>query len=201
MVIQKPQSNPICGFCCYIEMGAITVQNNVHLERLLTTDPTMEQYMRTAVAYVLQQARKDTMNEIAGALKTDPHHAARSVRRSLYKMILGGQINILRKRRASAGGSVGGSRRGRSADTERIMSYTGSDRGFILRFVNALAGGRASCGSYMTAAAEKFGYRCDVGTGRTKRSTVGSVIKLSEEERHPCAVKCANNVYCGVKVF
>lgn len=118
-------------------MGAITVQNNVHLERLLTTDPTMEQYMRTAVAYVLQQARKDTMNEIAGELKTDPHHAARSVRRSLYKMILGGQINILRKRRASAGGSVGGSRRGRSADTERIMSYTGSDRGFILRFVNA----------------------------------------------------------------
>ena len=117
--------------------GAITVQNNVHLERLLTTDPTMEQYMRTAIAYVLQQARKDTMNEIAGELKTDPRHAARAVRRTLYKTILGGNINILNKRKAGSKGDVPSTTRGRLDSTTRIMSYTGSDRGFILRFVNA----------------------------------------------------------------
>ena len=118
-------------------MGAITVQNNVHLEKLLTTDPTMEQYMKTAVSYVLEQARKDTMSKIASDITNDPRHAIRSVRRTLYKKILGGQINILRKKRAGRAGNVPPSSRGRLAETERYMSYTGSDRGFILRFVNA----------------------------------------------------------------
>ena len=118
-------------------MGAITVQNNVHLERLLTTDPTMEQYMRTAVAYVLEQARKDTMNEISSKIQSDPRHAARAVRRTLYKKILGGQINILRKKRAGKGGDVPATTRGRLAETERYLGYTGSDRGFILRFLNS----------------------------------------------------------------
>ena len=118
-------------------MGAITVQNNVHLERLLTTDPTMEQYMRTAIAYVLEQARKDTMSEIASSIHNDPRHAARAVRRSLYKQILGGQINILQKKKAGKTGSVPASTRGRLASTTRYLGYTGSDRGFILRFLNA----------------------------------------------------------------
>ena len=118
-------------------MGAITVQNNVHLERLLTTDPTMEQYMRTAIGYVLERARRDTVSEIAGKLKSDPHYAARAVRRTLYKAILGGNINILRKKKAGSPGNVPPSTRGRLADTERYMGYQGSDRGFILRFINA----------------------------------------------------------------
>jgi len=118
-------------------MGAITVQNNVHLEKLLTTDPTMEQYMRTAVSYVLQQARKDTMNEISSKLKSDPRHAARAVRRTLYKAVLGGNINILRKKKAGSPGSVPPTTRGRLESTTRYLGYTGSDRGFILRFLNA----------------------------------------------------------------
>ena len=117
--------------------NAITVQNNVHLERLLTTDPTMEQYMRTAIDYVLQQARKDTVNEISSKLQSDPRHAARAVRRSLYKQILGGQINILRKKKAGSPGNVPPSTRGRLADTTRYLSYQGSDRSFVLRFLNA----------------------------------------------------------------
>ena len=52
-------------------VGAITVQNNVHLERLLMTDPTMEQYMKTAVSYVLEQARKDVVSAAAESLQTD----------------------------------------------------------------------------------------------------------------------------------
>ena len=117
--------------------GAITVQNNVHLERLLMTDPTMEQYMRTAVNYVLEQARKDVVNDISSKLKSDPRHVASAVRRTLYKKILGGQLNILRKKKAGRGGNVPSTTRGRLSETERYMSYTGSDRGFILRFLNA----------------------------------------------------------------
>lgn len=116
---------------------AITVQNNVRLERLLSTDPTMEQYMRTAIDYVLQQARKDVVSEVSSVLKSDPRKAARAVRRSLYKQILGGNINILRKRKASEPKSVPPSTRGRLASTTRYMGYFGADRGFILRFVNA----------------------------------------------------------------
>lgn len=126
-------------------MDAITVQNNVHLEKLLTTDPTMEQYMQTAIDYVLQEARKDVVSAASAAMQSDPRRAASSVRRSLYKRILGGQLNILRKKRAGNAGEVpdqkpregrGGNRCRRSADTERMMGYQGSDRGFILRFIN-----------------------------------------------------------------
>ena len=132
------KSNPKTGICAVYRMkNAITVQNNVHLEKLLTTDPTMEQYMRTAIDYVLQQARKDTVNEISSVLKNDPRHAARAVRRSLYKQILGGQINILRKKKASSRVEVPPSTRGRLAETTRYLSYQGSDRSFVLRFLNA----------------------------------------------------------------
>ena len=93
--------------------------------------------MRTAVSYVLEQARKDVANEISGKLKSDTRQAARAVRRSLYKQILGGQVNILRKKRAGSPGSVPPTTRGRLADTTRYLSYQGSDRSFVLRFLNA----------------------------------------------------------------
>ena len=93
--------------------------------------------MRTAIGYVLEQARRDTVSKIASELKSDPHHAARAVRRTLYKAILGGNINILPKKKAGAAGNVPPTTRGRLASTTRYMSYTGSDRGFILRFINA----------------------------------------------------------------
>jgi len=116
--------------------SAITIQNNVHLERLLTKDPTMEQYMLTAISYVMEQARRDVVSAAATALKHDPRGAARAVRRTIYRRILGANLNILRKKRAGQAASVPASTRGRSADTERMMGYQGSDRGFILRFVN-----------------------------------------------------------------
>lgn len=115
----------------------IEIQNNIHLERILFKNPDFEQYMRTAVGYVLEQARKDVVSAAKQALDTDPHGAARAVRRIVYKQILGGNLNILRKKRAGKMGSVPASSRGRLASTERMMGYRGADRGFILRFVNA----------------------------------------------------------------
>lgn len=109
------------------------------------TDPQMEQCMQTAIRYVLQHVRKDVMSAAASALQSDPRRAASAVRSSIYKRILGGQVNILRRKRAGSAGSVpdqqprpgrGGNRIKRSADTERMMGYQGPDRGFVLRFVN-----------------------------------------------------------------
>lgn len=118
-------------------MDTIEIQNNAHLEKLLTTNKDMEQYMKTAISYVLEQARKDVVSAAASAMGSDPRHAAKAVRRTLYKQILGGQINILKKKRADRGGAAPGGNRGRLRRTEQLMSYQGSDRGFILRFINA----------------------------------------------------------------
>ena len=152
----------------------VEIQNNVHLERLLMTDKTFEQYMKTAIGYVLEQARKDVVSAAADAMESDPRHAAKAVRRTLYKQILGGQINILRKKRAGNRGSVAGGNRGRLASTERMLSYRGSDRGFILRFINA--GTRDRVVTHMngrsikrTGTDQRYGNPADY-----KTSTIGS---------------------------
>ena len=118
-------------------MGAITVQNNVHLERLLTTDQTMEKAVQDIMRKVLSSARSKMTAAARQAMDTDPRQAYKAVRTMVYRQILGGNINILNKKKASGGGGAGGSRRGRTKHTEQIMGYMGSDRGFILRFVNA----------------------------------------------------------------
>ena len=129
--------------------SAITIQNNVHLEKLLRTDPTMELGMRNAVKYVLDQARKDVVSDLSSKITNDPRHAVRAVRHTLYKQILGGNINILRKKRAGKAGSVPGSTRGRLKHTEQMLGYQGSDRGFILRFLNKGTNDRTA--TYMNA--------------------------------------------------
>ena len=97
----------------------------------------MEQYIRTAIAYVMEQARRDVVSAAKDAMESDPRGAAKAIRRTLYKQVLGANLNILNKKRAGAAGSAPGGSRGRLQRTEQIMSYRGSDRGFILRFINA----------------------------------------------------------------
>ena len=84
-----------------------------------------------------------------GILPNDPRKAYQAVRHSVYKRVLGGQVNILQKSRAGGRMSIarpprtlrpgqrGGNRRKRSARTNQVDGYIGSDRGFILRFMNA----------------------------------------------------------------
>ena len=82
--------------------------------------------------------------------ENDPRQSRRAIRTTVYEKILGGNINILRKRRASAPkpgaytptrtlqpGQRGGNRRRRTQRTIDLMSYQGADRGFVLRFLNA----------------------------------------------------------------
>ena len=113
----------------------IEIQNNIHLERLLTTHPDMEKKVRKIVRQVLKGAEGAVE---AGAKGMSTKQAYLAVRKSVYKKLLGGNINILdNHRRAGQKASIPAAVRGRSRRTEDLMSYQGADRGFILRFLNS----------------------------------------------------------------
>ena len=120
------------------------------LIRMSTDAPGMRKELQRIIRNAIGEARKNVVKDAQGVLSTDPRQAYKAVRNSVYKQILGGQINILPSRRRGAPTKYvrprlldehphqrGGNRRPRSADTMRIESYQGVDRGFILRFQNA----------------------------------------------------------------
>ena len=125
------------------------VEQRKELEQLLLTNPSMEKAVQDILRKVLSAARAKMTAAARSAMDSDPRQSYKAVRTMVYRQILGGNINILNKKHASAGGSnytpnkklrpgqVGGNRRLRSSRTEQIDSYVGSDRGFILRFVNS----------------------------------------------------------------
>ena len=113
----------------------IQIENNIHLERLLTTHPDMEKKVRKIVRQVLKGAMSAVEAEAKGISTKQAYLAVRS---SVYKKLLGGNINILdNHRRAGQRASIPPAVRGRSRRTEDLMSYQGADRGFILRFLNS----------------------------------------------------------------
>jgi len=115
------------------------------LERLMKFDPTFEKRVQKVIDQALVEVRRGVVKDAKEAMKEDPRNAARAVRRIVYRQILGGQVNILKKRRAGklidedkvkySNANQHWRRRGNT--TGRIMRYQGSDRGFILRFANA----------------------------------------------------------------
>lgn len=138
------------------------------LDRLLTEKPYMKKFLRKITSSALAKGRSSFSKASRTMLSNDPRQAYRAVRYSVYKSIVGGQINILNKRRAGNtrvrlnSTSIlehdphhrGGNRIKRSANTERIDSYFGPDRGFILRFVNNGTNARIS----------RYGNRGSIGT-------------------------------------
>ena len=132
---------------------AAVVQQKALIEQLLTTNPNTEKALQKLIRKAIKEARAETASKIKFK-NGDPHHAAQSIRTTVYKKILGANINIYNSRRAH--GSIdytpqrkerppharGGNRRKRSAETQRILSYGPLDRGFILRFVNSGTGDR-----------------------------------------------------------
>lgn len=111
----------------------------------------MKKHLKMIIRKVMSDARKRMTVDAKTALPNDPRRAYMAVRHSVYKRILGGQVNILNKRagrlnskmsvyhppRTLRAGQRGGNRRKRSSKTDRIDGYYGNDRGFILRFVNS----------------------------------------------------------------
>lgn len=123
------------------------VEQRKELDRLLMGNPQMEKRVQGLIRKVLAKVRRAVQDSIKFD-HGDPRQAYKAVRTTVYRRILGGNVNILNKRKAGAPGSYqpgrtlrlgqrGGNRRSRSQRTRALQGYQGSDRGFILRFLNA----------------------------------------------------------------
>lgn len=127
------------------------VEQRKELDSLLMSNPDMEKKVQGLIRKVLAQVKKDVGEaaQKSSVMKSDPRQSYKAVRTLVYKRILGGNVNILRKKKASGKtsdytpdrtgrmGERGGNRRPVSERTKQINGYVGSDRGFILRFLNA----------------------------------------------------------------
>ena len=119
------------------------------LEELQTKDPGMRIAIQDVIRTVLKEVRRAVSNSAEKGLQmdSDPRKAYKAVRSAVYKRILGGQVNILARRKAGSPGNYqkpkkglpkrGGNRWGRSDRTKQLEGYEGMDRGFVLRFLNA----------------------------------------------------------------
>ena len=128
---------------------AIILEQQKVLEAALSTNPKTEKALQKLIRKALMQARSELSDYIKTKLDNDdPRGAARAVRTSVYRKILGGNINILDSKKSHGTNSYepprtlrpgqrGGNRRPRSKRTDKVMHYTGEDRQFILRFVNS----------------------------------------------------------------
>lgn len=138
------------------------------LGHLMTTDPQMRTYTNRVMRQVMKEARKNLSNDVKSYLKSDPRKAARAVRYSIYKAVFGGNLNILQKRKGTAGAKYtlnrqrkveqnphmrGGNRRTFYEKRNRLEYYYGADRGFILRFIGSGTVNRTS----------RFGNRGSIG--------------------------------------
>ena len=132
---------------------SITVTGIEHLQeaikKMRTDNPSTKKELQSIIRHAIAEAKKNIVKDAQDILPNDPRHAYKAVRYSVYKQLLGGQVNILSaghrgaptgyrkptKQRSER--ARGGNRRQRSRDTMRIDSYEGVDRAFILRFQNA----------------------------------------------------------------
>lgn len=131
-----------------IEINEEVLVNQIRaLEAASMVDTELGGRLRQFISDELKAARDRIVSSIHFK-NGDPRGAAKSVRRSVYKKILGGNVNILDRRSAGnrssyeaprklRAGQRGGNRMLRSQRTEDILHYGPVDRGFILRMVNS----------------------------------------------------------------
>lgn len=138
------------------------VKQKEALDQLMMSNPEMEKRVQKLVRTVLTAARREVSKDAQRYMKSDPRKAYKAVKSMVYRRILGGNISILNKRRAgqrlspppvvhqletrvnSKGNHRGGNRMPRSRRTEDLLTYSGADRAFILRFLNAGTSSRES---------------------------------------------------------
>ena len=134
-------------------MFALDVNNTVVLEQqkvleqALSTNPKTQTALRKLVQQVIKEARNEVVNSLHFD-NGDPRGAAHSIRRVVYKKILGANINIYNNRKAGKPTTYepprtlrqhqrGGNRVPRGRRTDTVMHYGPADRGWILRIVNS----------------------------------------------------------------
>lgn len=125
------------------------VKQRQELERLMMSNPAMEKKVQGLIRKVLMTVRKHLSNDAKQEMKSDPRQAYKAVKTAVWRQLLGGNVSILNRRKAGTKfsayeplrtltpGQRGGNRKRVSERTRELMRYAGSDRGFILRFINA----------------------------------------------------------------
>jgi hypothetical protein len=126
---------------------AVILEQQKVLEAALSTNPKTQKALQKLIRKALMEVRPELVSAARGAMGSDPRGAAQGIRLSVYKKILGGNVNILNSRKAGKPttyepprklqpGQRGGNRVPRGKRTDTVMHYGPYDRGFILRFQN-----------------------------------------------------------------
>ena len=119
------------------------------LEAALSTNPKTQKALHKLIRKALMEVRPELVSAARGAMDSDPRGAAHGIRLSVYKKILGGNVNILNMRKKAGNptsyepprklkpGQRGGNRVPRGERTNKVMHYGPHDRQWILRFINS----------------------------------------------------------------
>ena len=135
---------------------AVIVEQRKILEQALSTNPKTQNALRKLIQMVLKDVRPEVVAAAKSALQSDPRGAAEGIRRTVYKRILGGNLNILNMRKKAGKPTTyepprkldqnpkqrGGNRVARGGRTNKVIHYGPHDRGWILRIVNSGTSGR-----------------------------------------------------------
>lgn len=172
--------------------NTLLIKQKKALEAALSTDPDTVKRLREIIRTEIKAAR-DRMVADVPFKYGDPRGARNAIRHSVYKRVLGGQVNIFSSRKAGAPNAYqrprkldanphqrGGNRRKVSEETKRMNAYGGHDRGMILRWLNSGTGDRNT----------KYGFRGRIAGNNwftdasVKELTIASdnLEKLVEEE-------------------
>lgn len=133
----------------------VVVEQQQVLEQALSTNPKTQKALQKHIRQVILEARANVARAARNAMESDPRQSYRAVRSSVYKKILGANINIYNSRKAHGRNSYepprklrphqrGGNRVARGQRTDTVMHYAPDDRGFILRFINSGTGERTA---------------------------------------------------------
>lgn len=132
----------------------VIVKQQQVLEAALSTNPKTQAVLRKIIRKYVMEARAKVVQSIHFK-NGDPRGTARAVRSSVYKKVLGANINIFNSRKAHGAnnyepsrtlrpGQRGGNRVKRGSVTSRMMHYAPQDRGMILRWNNSGTGDRTA---------------------------------------------------------
>ena len=153
-------------------------------ENASTKNPMMQKRIREVIRATLAQVRKALQNDAQSGLQmqSDPRKAYKAVRMAVYRKIFGGQVNILQSNKAGDGhyyepprhpSHRGGNRMAQSGRTRKMMSYQGSERGFVLRFLNQGTDVRYTGGRNGRTESERFRFIESHG-GRGHRGAIAA---------------------------
>ena len=128
---------------------AVVLEQQKVLEAALSTNPKTQKTLQKLIRKALMEVRPELVSAARGAMSSDPRGAAQGIRTSVYKKILGGNINILNMRKKAGKPTTyepprklqphqrGGNRVPRGKRTDTVMHYGPHDRQWILRFINS----------------------------------------------------------------